>query len=195
MIQISPRTRLRRHAERAVPDEACMILAQGQVAHVGLVADGQPFVIPLTYQYDPADPARLYLHGARASRVMQQVGDGRPVCVTVTLLDGLVYSRDAPDHSVNYRSVLVFGRGRVVTDAAEKEALFERMIARYHPGRTAGRDYAPPAAQDLATTTVVAVEIEEMSAKARRGGPNGPRDADSEAPGTCGVVDLIRERP
>jgi nitroimidazol reductase NimA-like FMN-containing flavoprotein (pyridoxamine 5'-phosphate oxidase superfamily) len=104
------------------------------------------------------------------------------------MVQGLVYSRSSLYHSVNYESVVCFGRGRAVKGNEEKTGLFERMIDRYHPGRTAGRDYAEASLKDLKATALVEVLIEEMSAKVRRGGPLGPRDAEPDAPGTCGVT-------
>lgn len=187
---MSQRTRIRRHPERAVPNEWQNILAQGIVAHLGFVQDGQPFVIPFAYHYDPSQPNRMYLHGSVKSRAVRHLASGAPVCVSVTLVDGLVYSRDAQYHSVNYRSVVCFGRARLIADRAAKEAVLERMTRRYFPGRTLGRDYMPPTAPQMRGTAVLEVCIEEWSAKARRGGPRGPRDADPSAPGTCGVVDL-----
>ncbi|HEX6105913.1 MAG TPA: pyridoxamine 5'-phosphate oxidase family protein, partial [Gemmatimonadales bacterium] len=89
----APRAALRVHAEREATEEAAAILAAGYVAHVGFAVDGQPYVIPRTYQFDPAEPGRLYLHGAHHSRLMAHLESGAPVCVTVTMLDGLVYSR------------------------------------------------------------------------------------------------------
>lgn len=184
------RTRIRRHPERAVPAEAPEVLAQGMVAHVGFCQDGQPVVMPLAYHFDPATPDRLYLHGAHASRTLRHLATGAPVCVTVTLLDGLVYSRTALYHSMNYRSVVCFGRARRVAGEAEKRAIFERMAQRYFAGRTAGRDYDAPPSAHLRGTALVEVQIETWSAKARRGGPTGPRDADPTAPGSRGVVAL-----
>lgn len=185
---MTQRTRIRRYPERAVPHQAADILAQGLVAHVGFCQNRQPFVIPFSYHYDSATPRALYLHGAAASRSLRQLARGASVCVTVTLLDALIYSRTAMDHTMNYRSVVCFGRARRITRQAEKAAILERMIQRYFPGRTAGRDYDPPSPAHLRRTTLVEIQIEDWSAKARRGGPNGPRDADPEAPGTCGVV-------
>ena len=89
---------------------------------------------------------------------------------------------------MNYESVVCFGTARRITSSTEKAALFERMIARYHPGRTPGRDYQAASPAQLAATALIEVQIEEMSAKVRRGGPLGPLDANPEAPGTCGVV-------
>jgi nitroimidazol reductase NimA-like FMN-containing flavoprotein (pyridoxamine 5'-phosphate oxidase superfamily) len=187
---MSQRTVIKRHPERSVPDEAHEILAHGIVAHLGFCEGEQPCVIPLIYQYDPSVPDRLYLHGSHASRAMKHLATGAPVCVTVTMVDELVMSRDAPNHSANYRCVIVFGRGRAVKDNEKKGPMFERMIGRYHPGRTAGQDYAPPTREDLMSTAVIEVQIEEMSAKVRRGGPLGPRDNDPDAPGTAGVRPL-----
>jgi len=183
-------TTIRQHPERAVPQRAQDFLAQGQIAHVGFVEDGRPYVIPMLYQYSHQSPDRIYLHSGFASRTLMRLAEGIPVCVTVTMLDGLVYSRDAKYHSANYRSVMCFGRGRVVEDEQVKRAMFEAMTTRYFPGRTAGRDYTPAPSSHLTTTAVVEVVIEEISAKMREGGPKGPQDAKDDAPGTCGVVDV-----
>jgi hypothetical protein len=187
----SARARLTVHAERAAPDEAAEILAAALVAHVGFAVEGQPFVIPMTYHFDPAAPRRLHLHGAHHSRLMRHLATGAPVCVEATLVDGLVYSKTALHHSVNYRSVVLFARaarGGSAPDARARRAMLEAMIARYHPGRTAGRDYAPIPDAHLRGTAFVTLEIDEWSAKVRRGGPNGPLDADPAAPGTAGVL-------
>ena len=183
-------TVVRQHPERAVPQRAQEFLAQGHVAHVGFEHDGRPYVIPMLYHYSPDRPDRLYLHSGLASRTLQQLASGIPVCVTVTQLDGLLYSRDAKYHSANYRCVMCFGRGRTFEDEQEKRAMFEAMTSRYFPGRTAGRDYASAPSSHLTTTAVVEVVIEEISAKMREGGPKGPQDAQDDAPGTCGIVDV-----
>jgi len=189
-IATQPRARLQRHVERAVPDEAPAILAAGLVAHVAFVERGQPYVIPMAYHYDPATPSILYLHGGHASRLLRRLASGAPAAIAVTLVDGLVYSRTALYHSVNYRSVVCFARAALPLDRHAATVALEAMIARYFPGRTAGRDYeaAPPVHLDA--TNVIAMEIEEWSAKARRGGPLGPRDHEPDAPGTAGVLDL-----
>lgn len=186
----SERSRIRRHADRAVPSETSNIFAQGLVAHVGFVQDGQPYVIPFTYHYDPAQPLRFYLHGATASRALQHLATGAPVSVCVTLVDGLVYSKTALNHSMNYRSAVCFGRARLVESEQEKRAVFDAMISRYFAGRTAGTDYQAPPLEHLDATTLVEVEIEEMNAKARTGGPTGPYDNDGDAPGNSGVMEL-----
>src|SRR2546429_6747431 len=189
-ITTPARARLQRHAERAVPEEAPAILAAGLVAHVGFVERGQPYVIPMAYHYDPATPSILYLHGGHVSRLLRRLASGAPAAIAVTLVDGLVYSRTALYHSVNYRSVVCFAHVTRPLDVEVAARVLEAMIARYFPGRTAGRDYdaAPPLHLDA--TNVVALEIEEWSAKARRGGPLGPRDRELDAPGSAGVLDL-----
>jgi nitroimidazol reductase NimA-like FMN-containing flavoprotein (pyridoxamine 5'-phosphate oxidase superfamily) len=188
----SLRSRIRIHPERSRPEEAHDILAAGLVAHVGFVDGGQPFVIPMTYQFDPARPEHLYLHGAHHSRLMQHLATGAPICVTVTMVDGLVYSKTALFHSLNYRSVVVFGRAGEEPPRPERRRLLEGMVGRYWPGRTAGCDYDPIPDDHLDPTAFVAIRIEELSAKVRRGGPKGPRDGDPAAPGTAGVTQLAR---
>jgi nitroimidazol reductase NimA-like FMN-containing flavoprotein (pyridoxamine 5'-phosphate oxidase superfamily) len=187
---MSPRSTICRHAERSVLEEAARILAEGHVAHLGFVEDGQPFVIPLGYQFSSETPGRIYFHGSVASRAMRHMATGAPVCITVTLLNALVYSRTALYHSMNYRSAVCFGRGRRVMDPAVQRAVYEAMVSRYFPGRISGRDYSAPTAAHLESTMLIEVEIEESSAKMRTGGPLGPLDATEDAPGTCGVVPL-----
>lgn len=187
----SDRAVIRQHPERAAANEAADFLANGTVAHVGFHVDGQPFVIPFSYQYDRSAPDRLYLHGSHGSHTLRALAGGAPVCVTVTMVDGLVYSRTALNHSMNYRSVVCFGRARQVEDAEEKQRIFSGMITRYFPGRTAGEHYAAATEAQLSATALLEVSIENMSAKTRRGAPAGPLDNDADAPGTCGVVPLI----
>jgi nitroimidazol reductase NimA-like FMN-containing flavoprotein (pyridoxamine 5'-phosphate oxidase superfamily) len=189
MTPATARSRIRRHPERSVPDEASAILAAARVAHVGFGVEGQPFVLPMSYHYDEA-LERVYLHGARASRLLRHLAEGAEVCVTVTLEDGLVFSKSAKYHSMNYRSVVLFGRARAVEDDAAKRRVLEAMTRRYFPGRTLGRDYADASRGEIRGTALLEVEIAERSAKARRGGPAGPLDDDDGAPGTCGVIAL-----
>jgi nitroimidazol reductase NimA-like FMN-containing flavoprotein (pyridoxamine 5'-phosphate oxidase superfamily) len=164
------RSTIRAHAERSVPDSAPAILAAGLVAHVGFEVDGQPYVIPMSYHYDPSEPRRIHLHATQA----------------VTILDGLVYSRTAKYHSMNYRSVVCFARA--AAEAGDRAGLLDAMVTRYFPGREPGRDYESAPRAHLEATGFVTLEIEEWSAKARKGGPTGPRDADQSAPGSAGVV-------
>jgi len=131
------RSAIKRHPERDVIDRAAPILAEGHVAHVGFVDAGQPFVIPMGYQFNPPTRITCILHGSPASRVIKHLASGAPVCVTVTLLDGLVYSRTAMNHSMNYQSVVCFGRGRQVTDADVQQ----RVIARW--SRATSREEPP----------------------------------------------------
>jgi uncharacterized protein len=188
-------SKIRRHPERAVPEQAPEILAQGFIAHVGFCQEGNPYVLPFSYYYDPNNPNRLYLHGSVASRTLQHLATGAPVCVEVTLLDGLVYSKSAKYHSMNYRSVVCFGTTHVISKDSEKTQIFEQAIQRYFPGRTEGQDYEGPSVAHLTQTTLLEVRIKEWSAKARDGGPKGPQDADPDAPGTAGVVKLPSDRP
>ena len=191
-ITAPPRARLQRHPERAVPEEAQAILAAGLVAHVGFVERGQPYVIPMAYHYDPTTPRTLYLHGAHVSRLLRHLAGGASAAIAVTLVDGLVFSRTALYHSLNYQSVVCFAHAAPPLDRRAATVALEAMIARYFPGRTAGRDYEAPPPVHLDATNVVALQIEEWSAKARRGGPTGPRDTEPNAPGSAGVVDLPR---
>jgi nitroimidazol reductase NimA-like FMN-containing flavoprotein (pyridoxamine 5'-phosphate oxidase superfamily) len=176
-INDSARTRIRRHPERAVPKQAEAILRAGSVAHVAYAVEGQPHILPFLYFYDAG---ALYLHGVPANATIRALRDGAPVCVDVTILDGLVASRDAKSHSANYRSVVVFGRAEVVTSLDEKRQVFERMTAAFFPDREAGRDYQRASAKDLRGVEVLAVRIEEMSAKARTGPALGAHDAEDE---------------
>lgn len=171
----SPRTRLQRHPERGSHERARVrdILDQGLVAHVGLAGPEGPFVLPMAYAR-VAD--ELVLHGSRGSRLMQELASGAPVCVTVTLVDGLVIARSAFRCSMNYRSVVVFGRARSVDGADEKRRLLDLFVRRLTLG------VSPRAASDeeLAATAVVALELTESSAKLRSGGPRDlPGDLES----------------
>ena len=163
------------------------MLTSGLVAHVAFSQEGQPFVLPFTFLYDGG---HIYLHGAPASRTIRGLREGTPVCVEVTLLDALIASRTAEYHSINYRSAVCFGTARVVTDREKKRRVLETLISRYFPGRTPGVDYAAISDREFKLTELLEVEIEEMSAKARSGGPMGPRDADLDAPGNAGIVPL-----
>ena len=182
------------HPERDRTDEAPQILERGIVAHVAFVEGGRPVVIPMTYQFSAAEPHRLYLHGGKNGRLMKHLATGAPVSVGVTIADGLVYSKTALDHSVNYRSVVLFGRAAANQPGlAERRRILEEMIARYFPGRTAGDDYEPASDAHLEATALIALEIREWSAKMREGGPNGDADRDPARPGTAGVISLHPE--
>ena len=152
--------------------------------------NNQPYVIPFLYHFDEKQPKQIYLHGAHHSRALKLLRTGVPVCIEVTLLDGLVFSRTALNHSANYRSVMAFGKARHIADQDEKQHIFKAMTRRYFPGRTAGKDYSAATAGDLKATALLAVDIEQVSAKSRSGGPGGPLDRQSDAPGSAGVVEL-----
>ncbi len=185
------RTTLRMHKERVATANAADMLQAGLVAHVGIADADGPVVLPMTYHVDPAMPDELYLHGAHHSRLMQAVASGERVCVTVTITDGLVYSKSGLNHSVNYRSVVCFCRAAATQPSQDRQrALLEQMIGRYFPGRAVGVDYGVIPEKHLETTAFVALTIDAMSAKRRTGGPNGPGDDDPAVPGTAGVVEL-----
>lgn len=181
----SPRSRIRRHPERSIPQMAEEILRAGRVAHVAFAVDGQPYIIPMTYFYDAGV---VYLHGAPASRLQKTLRAGTAVAIEVMLLDGLVASRDAKNHSANYRSVVVYGVAEPVSDTQRKRTLMERMTERYFPGRTVEHDYAPARVGELRALDVMAVAVEELSAKTRSGPARGPRDAMDDAQGSTFVV-------
>ena len=160
------------------------ILDEGFVCHVGFVADGQPFVIPTAYG---RVGDRLYLHGAKASRTLRALAAGAEVCVTVTLVDGLVMARSAFHHSINYRSVVVFGRARAVESEGEKAAALEAFTEHVCRGRWA--DVRWPTAQELAATAVLVLPLAEASAKVRTGPPIDDEE-DYTLPVWAGVLPL-----
>lgn len=182
----SPRTRVRRLAERAAYDAASIaaVLDAGIVAHLGFVDDGQPYVIPVLH-------ARVgdcvYVHGSPASRAIRLIGAGAPACLTVTHVDGIVLARSAFHHSVNYRSVVVLGRASLVTEPAEKMRALEAFMERVTPGRWA--EVRPPDEHELKATAVLRLDLEEASVKLRAGGP-GDDARDLASPAWAGVVPL-----
>ena len=182
----TPRTRLVREAERGVYDRetAYRILDEGFLCHVGFVADGQPFVIPTSYG---RKDDRLYIHGSAASRMLRQMKEGVPVCVTVTLLDGLVLARSIFNHSMNYRSVVILGKATPVDDPLEKVEALRLLSEHIIPGRWA--DARQPNERELKATLVMRVPIEEFSAKVRTGPPIDDED-DYSFPTWAGVVPL-----
>jgi uncharacterized protein len=178
------RTRIRRHADRAVPDRIEEFLRVGDIAHVACVEDGEPRVIPFLYHYEAG---HLYVHGSYGNATLRLLRDGRPVAVAVTRLVELVASKTAPDHSANYKSVVVYGRGRQITDVGEKRRILDAMTERYFAGRSTPADYAAAADEDLERMELTDVQIDEASAKMREGGPMGPHDADPDFPGSAFV--------
>jgi nitroimidazol reductase NimA-like FMN-containing flavoprotein (pyridoxamine 5'-phosphate oxidase superfamily) len=182
----SARTRLVREADRAVYDRAAAykILDEGFICHVGFVADGQPFVIPTGYGRVGDN---LYIHGSAASRMLRRVDEGVPVCVTVTLLDGLVLARSIFNHSMNYRSVVILGTAVAVTDAQEKLEALRLLSEHILPGRWA--ESRQPNEKEIKATLVMRLPIEEFSAKVRQGPPVDDEE-DYAFPTWAGVIPL-----
>lgn len=162
------RTRLVREPERAVYDReaAYKILDEGFICHVGFVVDGQPFVIPTGYGRAGDN---LYIHGSAASRMLRNLDQGVPVCVTVTLLDGLVLARSIFNHSMNYRSVVILGTATAVTDPAEKREALRLLSEHILPGRW--DESRQPNEKELKATIALRLPIQEFSAKVRQGPP------------------------
>ena len=180
------RTRLVREADRAVYDRAAAyaILDQGFICHVGFVSDGQPFVIPTSYGRREDN---LYIHGSAASRMLRHLAQALPVCVTVTLLDGLVLARSIFNHSMNYRSVVVLGKATLVDQPEEKLEALRLLSEHIIPGRWA--DVRQPSERELKATSVLRVPIEEFSAKVRQG-PVIDDEEDYSFPTWAGIVPL-----
>jgi nitroimidazol reductase NimA-like FMN-containing flavoprotein (pyridoxamine 5'-phosphate oxidase superfamily) len=167
-FQPSERSRVKRLHERGHYDRETVfaILDAGMIAHIAYVIDGQPYVTPTSYW---RDGDRLYWHGSSASRMLRNQSQGIPVCFTVTHLDGLVLARSGFHHSINYRSVMAFGRAAKIEDAAEKTRHLNRFVERVLPGRNATLRPIDP--RELKATTLLTMEIEEASAKIRTGPP------------------------
>jgi uncharacterized protein len=167
-LPITPRTQLKRRSQRGNYDRPVIhqILDEGLICHVGFVVEGQPFVIPTAYgRIDE----QIYIHGSPMSRMLRSLQQDIEVCITVTLLDGLVLARSAFHHSMNYRSVVIFGTARLVETPAEKmdalKAFTEHII------RDRWSEVRPPTAAELAGTLVLALSLQEASAKVRTGLP------------------------
>jgi uncharacterized protein len=180
------RSRVRRLPERGSRERALVhaILDEGLICHVAFAGDGGPVVIPTLYA---RDGERLYLHGSPASRMLRTLGRGVPVSLAVTLVDGLVLARSAFHHSMNYRSAVVFGTAREVQDLEEKRRALRSIVEHVVPGRSP--DTRPPSDFEERYTRVLAVEIEEASAKVRSGGPKDD-EADLALPHWAGVIPL-----
>jgi uncharacterized protein len=180
------RTRVVREPDRAVYDRETVyrILDEGFLCHVGFTVDGQPFVIPTSYGRKDAN---LYIHGSAASRMLRQMKEGIPVCITVTLLDGLVLARSVFNHSMNYRSVVVLGKATLVDDPEEKRVALRVLSEHILRGRW--DDSRQPNERELKATSVLRVPIEEYSAKVR-GGPPIDDAEDYSFPTWAGVIPL-----
>jgi nitroimidazol reductase NimA-like FMN-containing flavoprotein (pyridoxamine 5'-phosphate oxidase superfamily) len=167
-FETTAKTTLKRLPKRAEYDRAAVykILDEGFVCHVGFVIEGQPFVIPTGYARSGDE---LYIHGAQASRMLRTLRAGVDVCVTVTLIDGLVLARSAFHHSINYRSVVVFGRAQVVDNATEKMEALRLFTEHIVPGRWA--EVRWPNDSEMKATMVLRLPLVEASAKVRTGPP------------------------
>src|SRR6202142_2064850 len=182
----TPRTRVVREPQRAVYDRAAanQILDEAFLCHVGFVADGQPYVIPTSYG---RDGDVLYIHGSAASRMLRNLDQGVPVCVTVTLLDGLVLARSVFNHSMNYRSVVILGTATLIDDRAEKLAALRTLSEHIIPHRW--DDSRQPNEKELKATSVLRLPITEFSAKVRVG-PAIDDEEDYSFPTWAGVIPL-----
>ena len=180
------RTAVRRKPQRARYGRADVhaILDEAYFCHVGFVDDGRPVVIPVNH-WRIGDS--LHFHGSPASRLMKVLCAGAEVCVTATLLDGLVLARSAFHHSVNYRSAVIFGRAREVTDPAAKRAALAALIERIAPGRWA--EIRRPTDDEVRATRMAALALDEASAKVREG-PPVDAEADHALPVWAGIVPL-----
>ena len=182
----SLRTRVVREPQRAVYDREAgyRILDEAFLCHVGFIVEGQPFVIPTSYG---RDGDLLYVHGSAASRMLRNLDQGLPVCVTVTLLDGLVLARSVFNHSMNYRSVVLLGTAALVDDPAEKLAALRALSEHIIPGRW--DDSRQPNEKELKATSVLRLPISEFSAKVRVG-PAVDDEEDYSFPTWAGVIPL-----
>ena len=180
------RTRVVREHERGIYDReaAYKILDEGFICHVGFVQEGHPFVIPTGYgRIGDA----LYIHGSAASRMLKEVNQGIPVCVTVTLLDGLVLARSVFNHSMNYRSVVILGKAAIVDNPEEKLEALRLLSEHIIPGRWAESRF--PNERELKATAILRLPIEEFSAKVRQGDVVDD-DEDMSFPVWAGILPL-----
>jgi nitroimidazol reductase NimA-like FMN-containing flavoprotein (pyridoxamine 5'-phosphate oxidase superfamily) len=180
-----------RHRASYDKDLVHAILDEGSVCHLGFVRDGAPVVLPTLYG---RVGGRLYVHGSTGSRPLRAAGRGEdapglPVCLTVTRVDGLVLARSAFHHSLNYRSVVVHGTAHQVTDPEEVRTALDALVDQVVPGRS--RDARPANAKELAATAVLRLDLSEVSAKVRTGGPNDDPE-DLGLPHWTGVVPVRR---
>ena len=185
------RTTLRRHADRAGTDRRDLyeVLDAAMICHLGVLIDGAPMVLPTAFGVDldgPDEGGTLYLHGSVASASLRAAPLGA-LCVTFTLLDGLVLARSAFHHSMNYRSAVVIGEPRLVDDPEEKRHALDLVVDHAVPGRS--KTLRPHTRKELAATSVIALALAEASVKARSGGPIDD-DVDIENGGWAGVLSL-----
>jgi uncharacterized protein len=184
---VTERTRLRRLPDQGShrTEDLHAVLDAGFVCHLGLVVDGTPMVVPTSYG---RDGGILYLHGSVASRSLRQARDPVQVCVTVTLVDGVVLARSVFNHSVNYRCAMVFGVPEVLADIEDKLVGLETISEHVAPGQW--RYARPPSAKELASTTVLSLTLDEASVKVSVGPPDDAEGPDGELPVWAGEVPL-----
>jgi nitroimidazol reductase NimA-like FMN-containing flavoprotein (pyridoxamine 5'-phosphate oxidase superfamily) len=186
LFPVTDRTRLVREAHRAVyeRDAIYKILDEGFVCHVGFTAENQPLVIPTLFA---RVEDQLYFHGSAASRMLRGVASGLPVCITVTLTDGMVLARSVFNHSMNYRSVVALGRATLIDDPAEKLRALEAFTEKLIPGRWG--EARQPNEKELKGTSILKLALSEVSAKVRTGGVED--DAEDYAfPVWAGIIPL-----
>jgi len=183
---LTDRTTVRRLPKRGVYDRepVYQILDEGFICHVGFVAEGKPVVIPTGYA---RKLDKLYIHGSQASRMLRVLKGGVDVCVTVTVIDALVLARSAFHHSMNYRSVVVFGKASLIEGREEKLDALRAFSDQVIPGRW--DNVRQPTDQELAATTVLALPLEEVSAKVRTGPPLDDEE-DYDLPVWAGLIPL-----
>ena len=164
---VSGRNQVKRRHDRGFYDHTTVhaLLDAAMLCHVSYVIDGQPFCTPTFFW---REGSRLYWHGSSASRMLRNLAEGEPACLTVTHLDSLVLARSGFNHSADYRSVMAFGKAKLVEDPQEKERALVMMVDRLYPQRTAG--LRPASAQEIKATSVIAMDIEQASAKIRARG-------------------------
>jgi nitroimidazol reductase NimA-like FMN-containing flavoprotein (pyridoxamine 5'-phosphate oxidase superfamily) len=179
-------TKFNREAERGSHDFelACKVLDAGKICHVGFTVGEQPYVVPMAYA---RLGKQLLIHGSVASRLMKNLADGLPCCVTVTHFDGLVYARSSFNSSMNYRSVMVFGTAKLITDPDEKDKGIQALVDHLMPGRRA--DLRDSTRKELNATSLLSLPIETFSTKCRTGPPEDKK-SDLDTPVWAGVVPL-----
>lgn len=191
-MSVQADTQLRRLPERGSQDFdlACAIIDEAKICHVGFTLDGQPYVVPMALGRSGSD---LLLHGSVVSRLMKGLAGGLPCCVTVTHLDGLVLARSAFHSSMNYRSIMVFGEARLVSNPGEKNRGLDQLVEHLVPGRMA--ELRESTRKELNATTLLSLPIETFSIKHRKGPPSDGKE-DLDAPVWAGVIPLsLQEGP
>lgn len=183
------KNKIKRHPERAIYDKDVIyqIIDEAIICHVGLTQDDQPYVIPTLFARRGDE---ILLHGATTSRMIRHVVAGKEICITMTLLDGLVMARSVFNHSANYRSAVLYGRGRLIGSGEEKLQALKDFTEGLIPGRW--EDVRKPNEKELKATSIVSVAIELGSAKIRQG-PPGDDESDLKLPVWAGIVPISQQ--